>query len=475
MSGSHDVKALKAGWVLPIEGEPRANALVLIENGHILKVVADEKEQNSDAIGAIPLHDYGQAIIVPGLINLHSHLDYSHLSAFQTNSPLLPWTRSLMKAVSSWTNETWLSSALLGASQAAAYGTTFLVDSSYAGASACAIAQAGLKGLVGMELFGVDENKADADFTGWHCKLESVLSHSPVKNAVARGLLRLTVAPHSPYTVCPALWLKAKTWASENKSLVLSHIAESQHEYQWFVEGDELMDEHLQFAFAKFRQKPPLPSSIFAWKQLGLSPIEHLARHKLLDSQLLAAHSVKVKQSDLTQLASHDVAVAHCPRSNARLRNGYALFEQMRGLGIRTGLGTDSLASCHNLNLLAEARFAIELARVINPESQFGARDAIASITIDAARCLNLDDQIGSIVSGKKADLAIFTIPDRDCENFGAPPVDPYELLVHGHCRLSELFVNGEIIYRRSASTVDTVQANSKISSPALSNGVPLN
>ena len=390
------------------------------------------------------------AIIVPGLINLHTHLEYSLLPRFQSGLRLLPWTQELIKAVADWQPEDWMASARLGALQAVSHGTSFLVDSSYSGSSAVAIAESGLKGLVGLELFGIDESKAEKSWSLWLEKLGRLVDPAAgaLSSAIEHARLAVTVAPHAPYTVCPALWKLAHAWALKNKQLVLTHLAESNEECSWFVNDNKEMWQHLQFAFSGRRATSALSESTVSWKQGGCTPVGHLAKHGLLDDHLLAAHAVEVSDKDLAQLASHAVTVAHCPRSNAYLKNGLAPLEKMRRLGIKVGLGTDSLASCQDLDLLAEARCAIAFSKALNPNSTFGARQALECITLKAADYLNKASEFGSLEPGKKADLAVFQINSQTVNSAANNDADPYDLIVYGDSRLLELYVDGKSVFR---------------------------
>lgn len=439
-------RILKADWVLPIDSQPKRNAAVLVEGANITALVEAGETDLSDDASNLAVHDYGNAVISPGLINLHTHLDYSVLPSFEMNKGLLAWARALMQTVVNWEASDWLHSARQGAKKAASFGTSFLVDSSYSGSAATALAEEGLKGLVGLELFGIDERKAAMIWSKWLEKYRSIASAGNValEEALAKGRVAITVSPHAPYTVCPALWKLADRWAAENNSFVLTHLAESQQECRWFINDNEEMTEHLRFAFGSFRGAKPFDNETLSWKRPGYSPVEHLRRHSLLNANLLSAHVVAANDDDLAKLASHGVSVAHCPRSNARLRNGYAPLEKMLSKGLKLGLGTDSLASCEDLDVLAEARFAVALNRALNPETDFGPRQALEQITIQAARCLNKDQEIGSLMPGKRADLAIFQI--RNLE-IGLEKVDPYELLLGGHCRMRELLVDGMTRY----------------------------
>jgi 5-methylthioadenosine/S-adenosylhomocysteine deaminase len=140
-------------------------------------------------------------------------------------------------------------------------------------------------------------------------------------------------------------------------------------------------------------------------------------------------------------LAESKVKVAHCPRSNAKLRNGRAQIAKLIDAGIELALGTDGLASNDDLSMLSEARFAADLHRASMPDLKWSSEQIIKSITIDAAKMLNLSQEIGSIEPEKLADIAIFKLEHR---THGSD--NPYDLLVHGKSRLLDLFVEGNAI-----------------------------
>ena len=142
---------LKARWLLPISSEPKRHAALLVEGEKITALIDAEQSKLSDDASNPSVQDYGDAVICPGLINLHTHLDYSLLPSFELGKGLLPWTKALMQTVMNWGTSDWLTSAREGASKAAGYGTSFLVDSSYSGSAATALAEVGLKGLIGLE------------------------------------------------------------------------------------------------------------------------------------------------------------------------------------------------------------------------------------------------------------------------------------------------------------------------------------
>jgi 5-methylthioadenosine/S-adenosylhomocysteine deaminase len=426
---------ISASWVLPISDRPLAGGVVALEGGRIAAVLP-RSEFESKYAGS-PLKDYGQAVIMPGLINLHSHLDYTTLRFFDTDSTLFDWIRGLTGQTRTWEQERFRNSALEGAAEAALSGTSCLADSSYSGAAAWAAASVGLRAVVGLELFGLSESECRQRWDSWLARLQATGAEPPVDCAISEQRIKLTVSPHAPYTVCPSLWAKAADWARSNCLPVLTHLCETEQEMRWLAAGDQQID---QFLEAMLPACPDLAS--LSWKGQGLSPVAHLERHNLLVAPIVAAHLVHASKSDFAILSRAGASAAHCSRSNARLRSGVAPLAGMKAAGLKVGFGTDSAASCDDLDLLKEARFAINLQRAANPAACLSSDEALAMLTIVAARALGIDDQVGSLEAGKKADIAIFALSKRSSFAHNRP----HDLLILGEGRLVDLFVDGKQI-----------------------------
>ncbi len=462
---------LAADWVIPVTRAPIQSGVVVMRDDRI-EAVGKQSEIEADGSWS----DYRVVkfapgtIITPGLINLHSHLDYSLQAFSDCQSTLFPWIEGLMQRTSVWDKDAFLASARFGARQALASGTTFLVDSSYTGQSAQALAESGMKGIVGLELFGLDSRNSDQVWSLWQERLAALQEQSEtLSGALSRGDVTFTVAPHAPYTVCPGLWQIASQWALANKVPVLAHLAETQSECNW-LQGEE--PEIDRFLISVMKSHPNVPELLHSidWKLDGQTPVGFLSEHKLLTKNLILAHCVFVESADLKMLAEQQVGIAHCPRSNARLRNGRAPVEEYLAAGVRFGLGTDSLASNDDLNLLAEARFALDLHRCMSEKIELKGADMLRILTMEAARLLRLDDQIGSIEPGKAADLAVFELPsyyrtllqslkpnncsrrDEDEVSFNqsdpfatsvGDSIDPCELVVRGCVTPRAVYING--------------------------------
>lgn len=450
-----DCRILLARWVLPISGPPMKDAAVVIEDRTIVDVLFKAELSYKyppdflEGLAEEP-HDYGDAILLPGLINLHTHLDYSALRCSDVDSGMFDWICKLVSTSSKWGPEQWRSSAAFGAREAALAGTSCIVDSSFSGFSVHALAETGLRGIVGLELFGLRDDEANAVWGHWLSRFDALknTTESTSRVSMATEKIKLTVAPHAPYTVCPTLWLKATTWAQEKGLPLMAHLSESQEECQWIKSDNRRIDEYLTFVKKLFN--PNLATnesgvlqelSQIRWKGRGASPTKHLKNYGLLDENLIAAHAVHLDDDDIRMLAETNTKIAHCPRSNAKLRNGRAALEKLMEAGLQFGLGTDGLASNDDLNLLNEARFATDLHRTYVPQMQWSSEQIVNSITLNAARILGLNQEIGSIEAGKLADIAVFKLEHR---THGSD--NPYDLLVHGKTRLIDLFVDGRAI-----------------------------
>jgi 5-methylthioadenosine/S-adenosylhomocysteine deaminase len=443
---------LTGRWVLPISGEPLANGVIELDGERIKRVFSREEfAQSAQSFNLDELKDYGEAIILPGLINLHTHIEYSVLHLLDTQAALFDWIPMLMKHVKTWSPEMFVKSATQGARQMAHAGTTTILDSSFSGMAAVGAARAGIRAVVALELFGIVESETDNFWRGWLERKEALLRRfecneidgfGQAADAIAKGTILLSVAPHAPYTVGPSLTRVAKNWAEEQGVAWTMHVAESPQERRWIESHDERLDRFLQAVHTL----PDGKLENIHWRGSGKSPVRHLADHDLLQSTLVAAHVVQVDDKDIGQLAEHGVTVAHCPRSNSRLRSGCSPIGRMLKAGVNVGFGTDSAASTDDLDVLAEARFAWNLHRAMDGEFAVDSSEAIHRLTAGAAKAIGLSDSIGTLEPGKFADIAIFNISSAS----EVVRERPYDLLLYGNVPLIELFVGGKKVLQNA-------------------------
>jgi cytosine/adenosine deaminase-related metal-dependent hydrolase len=444
---------LKASWCLPINGESRPDAIVTINGSEIEGISSFEHFQVLPGENVL---DLGQAIILPGLINLHSHLEYSAIRLLDPQKGLVDWIGALVGQAFKWTKDEWFDSAMLGAKLAALSGTTCLADGSPMGTTGRALARVGLRGIVGLELYGIDPVEAETLFSKWLVKMAEVeAENDPIlRNAIQDKRVQFTISPHAPYTVSPELWAKAHAWAKDKSLPLLTHLCESKMEVAWLAHGNDEIDRLLTFM-------PKLDGyqERLYFKGQGLSPVQHLEKYELLDEFVVAAHMINVQDRDLQTLVKHGVKAVNCPRSNALLGHGSAPIAKFFEHGIEFGFGTDSLASTENLDILSEARVAFYLAKALDSNTKLNPKEIIHKLTLGAASVLGLDKQIGSIEPGKKADLAVFTVEP----GFEAAYQRPEELLLMGGGKLSHLFVDGKHLVRNGVlSQIDEVCSSSR-------------
>ncbi len=430
---------LKADWILPVTSGPVNDACILIRGNKIEKIAYANSLPKILENKECHIYDYGKALIMPGLINLHTHLEHTDLRALAVESDFLDWLPGLMSATAKWSFEDRARCAQMGINEIISAGTTLVVDCSYNGASVKVLAESGLRAIVGLETFGVDESSAKKQWQQWLQNRDMLIRDKAVAKAFQNQLLNIVAAPHSTYTVCPALWREAYKWSKENDSILLTHLAESGAEYNWFKNEDEGLKRFLIGAFSRIDPDFALNyERVVRWKNSPSSPVEHLHKIGILTDKLLAAHVVQVDDNNIEILKQTNVAIAHCPRSNQILRCGRAPMEKFLNKGIRIGFGTDGAGSTGDLDLLSEASFA---QRLHQNYAKINAKEIVEFLTIKAATCLNLDDKVGSLEPGKLADLAIFSMPEtinfNNSENL-------YELLTGNRQKAIAVYVDGK-------------------------------
>jgi cytosine/adenosine deaminase-related metal-dependent hydrolase len=411
--------AVSAGWVLPVDGPPLEDGYVAWEDGRIVEVGRGRAERH-----------YEGAILMPGIVNAHSHLEYSVYAGFGDGEPFGGWLTTHIARKRALDGAGMLAIARRGAADSLAAGITTTADYSFSGAAATAAAELGLRAIVYLEVFGSDPAAAEQRFDALRARIAET------------GLVRVGVSPHAPYTCS----LEVYEWCLSLGVPVGTHLAESAAENEWL--------EHGTGPLAAGRDVLVAPTGARA--VATLEPV--------LGPGLLCAHCVEVDADEIALLAARDVPVAHCPRSNAALGCGVAPLTALRAAGIRVGLGTDSPASTPSLDPWDELRAAVLAARARErrPDA-LGAAAAVALATLDSARALGLDGELGSLVPGKRADLTVVTpagSPYDPVEDpsvaavFGGSPGGILETIVEGQTRYRQ----GETAWHEVRSTASAAR-----------------
>ena len=364
------MRVLSADWVVPVESPPiRDGAVAIGDDGRIVSVGLVSE------LGAG--ERFPDAVIFPGFVNAHTHLEYAAYAGFGDGLSFGPWIALHVERKSRIEFEEMEAIARLGALECLRSGITTVGDCSFSGAAAIACADLGLGAIVYLEVFGTDLER----FERIRERVETAF----------RDRVRLGVSPHAPYTCTLDLYAAC----AELDLPIATHLAESEAETEFLRTGEGTWQ-----AFAEMLVPP-----------LGTTGIRALADAGLLGPHVLAAHCVQADAAEIELLAANDVAVAHCPRSNGYLGCGVAPLHALREAGVRVGIATDSPASTPSFDMFDEMRAAIigARARERRPDA-LSTSDALELATLGGARALGLDAEIGSLAPGKWADLTILSL-----------------------------------------------------------------
>jgi 5-methylthioadenosine/S-adenosylhomocysteine deaminase len=419
-----------ARWVLPITQPPIENGTVVETDGKISYVGP------RDTAPAGKDYELGESILLPGLVNTHTHLELTAMRGFLEDLDFPDWIDRLRQSRNEILDtETLLYSARFGIVEGLEAGITTYADTCSSGVVLQAMKERDVRGIMYQEVFAPDPAKCDAALH----ELDDRLAKLEPEQT---DLVCLGVSPHAPYTVSDQLYAATAKLAQRRKLRLAMHIAESAAEEDIVVRGEG--------AFAE------------RWRGRGIdvkkrarSPIALLEKHDVLQPGSLLIHCVRVDDTDITTIARRGCSVAHCPASNAKFGHGVAPLLPLLAAGVAVGIGSDSVASNNRMDLLDEARLAVLIHRgVTRKHDAFGAHQALELATIGGARALGLDDRIGSLEVGKDADLAAFRIDIART----TPTGDPYSaaifalpgrsaelvtvrgkvLVEHGHCQATD-------------------------------------
>lgn len=410
-----------ARWVLPVEEPPIENGEVVVEDGRIAAVRPRRAPANE-------CRDFGEAVLMPGLVNAHTHLEYTALRGFLEDVPFFPWIRALTAAKTHLDADDWLWSARLGALECLASGITTIGDNTDAGVTMPVAVGVGLRGVIFQELFGIDDREP----------IQPIMDALAAKITALRRLgtaqVGVGVSPHALYTIRPALFDAVNEFVRRESLPTSIHVAESP--------AESALTERGEGPFAEMFARRGLQ-----WDIPHVTPTHYAADLGALGPQALAVHCVHQTEDDTALLARSGAAVVHCPKSNAKLGAGIApLARWLRTPGLRVALGTDSAVSNNTLDLFEEMRFALLLQRAHRGDTEaVTAHQIVRLATLGGAGALGLDALTGSLAPGKQADL----IAVRLSAAHTMPATDPYAALVYSARAADVVFslCNGNVLY----------------------------
>ena len=392
----------RADWILPVTNDPMADGWVAIEHGWIAGVGAGG---GPDAI------DLGQVVILPALVNAHTHLELSYLRRVVPPADrFLDWIDGVVAARQRFPDPedpAILQAAGAGIEEARASGTGLVGDISNTLVTVPLLRKAAAPARVFYELLGFNTDDAVGLVREARAHVDRVDSIDS-----ARGDVRISLAPHAPYSVSRALFAAIRDDLDAHHGDVSSvHVGESVDEVEFIARGTGGWRDVLT----------RLGVWTDAWRAPGVSPAKYLADFGFLDSRVLAVHGVQCDGEDLSRLRTLGTTVVSCPRSSRHVGVGDPPLEAFYAMGVKVALGTDSLASVADLNMFGE----LAAARRIAPRVPAG--HLLESATLCGARALGFGEQLGSIEQGKQAVLIAVRLPGSvtDVEEYLLSGIEP--------------------------------------------------
>lgn len=388
---------LIADWVLPVDAPPIRDGAVLLHNGRVADVGPSSRLVASGDSGAVPRVELPGHVLLPGLVDAHTHLSLTSLAGLLRPDEFASWLGRVAPMIHALDDDDMAASATLGAMRCLEAGITVVGDIAYGPEAAAAAADMGLGGVFFWEVYGIAAAQLQKTLTA---------AEFPASAEAGRGnRTRCGISPHTAYTSSPEL-LRAEARLARGGGFPLAiHIAESHAETMLLANGSGPLAGVAQSMIPGF--EPP-----------GHSPVAYLERLGVLDGAL-AVHCVHLAPGDAATLARLATGVVLCPRSNAFLNNGAAPYRTLSESGARLALGTDSPASNDGIDLFAEARALRELHRQISAVALLG------MMTLGGAEALGVAEAFGSLTPGKQADIiGVRTgrskIPSRRSSNWAA-------------------------------------------------------
>jgi cytosine/adenosine deaminase-related metal-dependent hydrolase len=364
--------------VHPVTAPPIEDGAVLVDGaGRIAAVGAHAHVPTPSGVERL---EFREAELVPGLVNCHTHLELTHLAGRTSEPAFSRWLLRIRALKDASSRDEFVAAAEAGLRDCWSRGVTCVADTGSTGAVLETLARSGGRGIAYHEIFGPDPLRAHeyfAEFVGQIAHLRQR----------ATGNVQLGVSPHAPYTVSEPLYRLVGDLARRERFPMAVHLAESREETAFVRDGAGPFADGLRARGIEVRGR-------------GVSPVRHLLQLGVLEpgTGRLCIHCVQVNSDDIRVLHEAGVGLAHCPRSNAAHGHGRAPYAAFRDEGLRVGFGTDSVASVADLDLWAETEAAA-----------LSADQALRALTIEGARALGWESEIGSLEVGKAADLAVFS------------------------------------------------------------------
>lgn len=413
---------IKNGTILVMDEE---NTVIphgsLTISGDTIRFVGTEYEASMDARKTL---DAGGGLILPGLINSHTHAAMTLFRGLADDLPLMDWLNEYIFPVESKMDADFVRvGTLLACAEMIMSGTTTFCDMYlFEDEVARAAREAGMRCLVGEVLYDFPSPNYGPIEAGLR------YTESLIQKWRDDPLVSIAVEPHSLYTCSPELLIASNTLARDYHVPLIIHVAETSSE------------------IAEVKEK------------YGKRPFEHLHSLGILGPHLIADHCVHLDEWDIETIAEHKAKAVDNPESNMKLASGISPVPEMLAAGVTVGLGTDGCASNNNLDLFAEMDMAAKAHKVKNLDpTVMNAVTVVRMATIEGAKVLGIDGVTGSLEVGKKADIIVLDVDKPHL----TPMYNPFSHLVYairGH-DVRHAIINGSIVMEdRSLRSLDTTE-----------------
>lgn len=430
---------LCAQYVLPITSEPISAGAVLIRDGRIRDIgKADMLRLRYPDEETV---DYGTAALMPGLIDLHTHMENSIMRGIVHDVPYITWLRAVAELSAKMEVSDWYDSAILGGLDALASGITCVADVTATGAACTAAQKLGLRGVVYREVGVMDKRRVDF---AMHAAENDIMHW---REEVDPERISIGIAPAPIYLCHPAVFGKVAEFSTREDLPVAMHLAGSREEYNFVKRGSSAFSVHGATVRRGFLELPP-------WLPTGVSPVRYALNWGAFECpNVLAIHCVHTDEEDVRKLKEYNVGVAVCPRCNAQLGMGVAPVNEFMRAGLNVGIGTDSPAATDSTDMLSEMRLGMLIQRAVNVGEFLDSESMLEMATIGGARALKLDDKIGSLDIGKHADVIAVDLSSSQ----QSPATNPVSALVNT-CTSADVImtmVDGSVLYERDKWHID--------------------
>jgi 5-methylthioadenosine/S-adenosylhomocysteine deaminase len=413
---------IHAKWIIPVEPKNTVyeNYAIATKDGKIESILPSDKAR--DKFNANEEHHLDQHVLIPGLINAHTHAAMNLFRGLANDLPLMDWLNNhIWPAEGKWVNSEFVNDGTeLAVAEMIRGGTTCFNDMYFfPDHTAEVCAHVGMRVVVGLILIDFPTAWAeDADeyiFKGE--QVHDTYRHNP--------LINTAFAPHAPYTVSDEPLKRVNVLAEELDIPIHMHIHETAFEIEQGIE------------------------------QHAKRPLQRLSELGLLSSRMLAVHMTQLEKDEIKDLAKLGVSVAHCPESNLKLASGFCPVGDLIRAGVNVCLGTDGVASNNDLDMIGEMRTAALLAKAVaNDSTCLDAHTTLKMATLNGAKALGLDETIGSLKKGKQADIVAINLDQLET----TPLYDPVSQIVYSGNRqqVTDVWIAGkQLLKNRELTTME--------------------